>query len=139
MGFQPKVLLVEPNEIEENRARQAITQSGVACTVWVARDGVEACNRLFDKSESLPDIVLLELNLPKLDGFEVLRQIRANERTRRIPVIVLTQSGEVADVDRCFDLYANSYVQKDKDLEIFETRLRLLLYYWIAVNKNVSA
>ena len=137
MKSQPNVLLVEGDATEEMLARKVITNSGVNCHLTVARDGVEACDILFNGKPPF-DLVLLDLNLPKLDGFEVLTRIRNHDATKRLTVVMLSASGEQADVQRCFDLHADSYVRKDTDLECHETRLKLVLYYWIAVNQNAN-
>jgi len=139
MGTRPTVLLVEDDANEERLARSAITKSEIDCDVQVARDGVEACHILFDSGDPAPALILLELDIPRLNGFEVLTRIRDRENTKRLPVIIFSSSGEQPEVDRSFDLHANSYVQKHSDLESYETRLKLLLYYWIAVNHNGKA
>jgi two-component system response regulator len=138
MQFRPIIFLVEGNETEEVLTRQAITNSGMDCDVRVARDGVEACTILFESHEPPPTLILLDLNISKLSGFDVLTRIRAEEKTKRLPVIVFSATAEPSVIYKSFDLHANSFVQKDEDLECFETRLKLLLYYWIAVNKNVN-
>jgi len=139
MELRPTVLLVEGDAADELRARKAITNSEIDCDVRIARDGLEACKMLFSEDASVPTLVLLALELPKLNGFEVLIRIRSCAETGRLPVIVFSSSGKKADVGKCFDLHANSYVQKNKDAELNETRLKLLLYYWIAVNQNGHA
>ena len=139
MDIRPIVLLVEGNESEELLARSAITNSEIDCEVRVARDGIEASHSLFDSGVPAPTLILLELDLPKLNGFELLARIRDHAETKRIPVIIFSTSGDQREVDRCFDLHANSYVIKDKDLDCYLTRLKLVLYYWIAVNRNANA
>jgi two-component system response regulator len=94
---------------------------------------------LFANGRPPPFIILMELDLPKLSGFDVLARIRENEDTKRLPVVIFTDSTNQSDADRCYDLCANSYVQKDKDLDRFDTRLKLVLYYWMAVNRNGHA
>ena len=136
MKARPIILLVEPDADNESLARKVIRHSEVDCEVRIARDGVEACAALFHTKEKLPNVILLELDLPKLDGFEVLTRIREHEETKRLTVIVFTHSKTIALEDKCYDLHANSFVQKDLDLDFYETRLKLLLYYWIAVNRN---
>jgi CheY-like chemotaxis protein len=135
---RPNVLLIEGNEAEEKLAQQAIANSQIGCDVRVARDGVEACRILFESDDPAPTLVLLELDSPNIDGFDLIAKIREQEKTKRLPVIVYSASGNEADVKRCLDLHANSFVQKDDDPECYETRLKLLLYYWIAVNRNVN-
>ncbi|MDR3691777.1 MAG: response regulator [Fimbriimonas sp.] len=138
MERHPKVLLVEGNGPAEKLARDAIAKAGIKCNLVVARDGVEACDLLFDGTQS-PTLVLLALNLPKLSGFEVLTRIRSCDKTKRLTVVMLSASQEPVDIHRCFDLHANGYVHKDPDVECYETRLRLVLYYWIVVNQNANA
>jgi CheY-like chemotaxis protein len=112
--------------------------SEINCKVRVAHTGKEACEMLFDSGEPLPAFIILALDLPELDGCGVLTRIRNHNETKRIPVIVLSNSNESSIAGACFDLHANSYVHKDPDLEVYETRLKLVLYYWIAVNRNVN-
>ena len=138
METRPTVFLVECNEKAEMLARTAILKSGINCDVTVAHDGLEACDLLFD-GRKVPDILLLELDLPKLNGFEVLSRIRNFEQTKRLTVVMLSHSVDQADVHRCFDLHANSYIHKDEDVECYESRLKLVLYYWIVVNQNANA
>jgi CheY-like chemotaxis protein len=138
MKPRPRVLLVEGKENDELRALRVITDSEIDCDVRVARDGIEASGILFESEDQAPTLILLDLDLPKLNGFELLARIRGNDKTKRLTVIVFSDSGEQSEVNKCFDLHANSYVQKDKDLDYYETRLKLMLYYWIAVNRNVN-
>ena len=138
MESRPTVFLVEGNEAAEKLARTAISKAGIDCELIVAHDGVEACDLLFG-GRPAPALVLLELNLPKLNGFEVLARIRNCAATKRMTVVMLSESDEQSDVRRCFDLHASSYVHKDEDLECFESRLRLVLYYWMVVNQNANA
>lgn len=137
MQPRPKVLLVEANLVDETLTRRAIAASGFDCEVEVAHDGVEACQILIDRGDPPPSLILLELNLPKLSGFEVLTRIRSHEGTKRVPLVVFSGSAKPTDVDKSFDLCANSYVLKDKNFDLYETRLKLILYYWFAVNRNV--
>jgi two-component system, response regulator len=132
------LLLVEDNDVEELIARRAISRSEIGCQVQVAKDGVEACKILFDSDQPLPWLVLLDLNLPRMDGFEVLEKIRSFEATKRLPVVVFSTSDDEFDVRRSFELHANSYVQKAIDPQEYESRLKLLLYYWMAVNRSVE-
>jgi two-component system response regulator len=111
----------------------------------VARDGVEVLDYLFatgphagrDVSD-LPQIVLLDLKLPRLDGMEVLRRIRADERTKLLPVIVLTSSQQEEDVARSYELGANSYVRKPVDFAEFTEAVRQLGLYWLVLNLNAA-
>ena len=139
MSARTKILVVEGNATQELLTLLAIKNSGIECDVQVVRDGIEACLVLFDRTIPSPTLVLMELNLPKLNGCEVLCRIRNHFETKVMPVIIFTESNSISDIEHCLDLHANSYVVKDKDLERNETRLKLLLYYWVAVNQNVNS
>lgn len=138
------LLLVEDNPMDEQLTLRALKKSNVLNPVVVARDGVEALDFLFargihaDRPE-LPQIVLLDLNLPKLDGLEVLRQIREDERTRFLPVIMLTSSREDNDLIRSYQLGVNSYVQKPVDFHQFVEAVRHLGLYWLVLNQSAPA
>src|SRR5690606_35000863 len=118
-----EILLVEDNADDAELTLRALRKGRVSDRVQVARDGAEALAFLFGEGTiaptRLPRAVLLALKLPKVDGLEVLRRIRADARTRRMPVVVLTSSGESSDVTRCYDLGVNSYIVKPVDLESF--------------------
>ena len=90
---------------------------------------------LFDSNDPAPSLILLDLHLPKLNGFEVLQRIRGREETKWLPVVVFSNSGQDEDVRMSCDLHANSYVQKDIDIDAYESRLKLLLYYWFGVHR----
>jgi two-component system response regulator len=118
----------------------------IAPRVLVAHDGVEALRILLghdpavdDTEAPVPDIVLLDVNLPKLSGLEVLRQIRADERTRRLPVVMLTSSSEESDVIRSYDLGATSYVRKPVSSEQFAKVIRQVAVYWLSLNEGLPA
>jgi two-component system response regulator len=132
----PRILLVEDNEDDQVLAMHAIRSTGVACDVDVARDGEEAIARLQtrDPTRALPVLVLLDLNLPKLDGLEVLRRLRSDPRTRHIPVVALTSSRESQDVLRAYQLGANGYVRKPIDFDEFRECARAILAHWIRLN-----
>ena len=136
------ILLVEDNQDDEELALLAFKKGAIVNEIVVARDGVEALDYLFATGSHagrdptmLPQMVLLDLKLPKLDGLEVLRQIRANSRTRRLPVIILTSSREDEDIIRSYDLGVNSYVRKPVDFNQFVEAVRQLQLYWLVVNE----
>ncbi len=132
------ILLVEDNPDDVELTLRAFKRHQLANEIVVARDGEEALGRLFgaDGVEALrPEIVLLDLNLPKLEGLEVLRRIRADPRTRRIPVVVLTSSNEQRDILTSYDLGANSFVRKPVDFSEFVEATRQLGIYWLALNE----
>jgi len=137
------ILLVEDNQDDEELAMLALKKGNIANDVVVARDGVEALDYLFatgafsgrDLTE-VPQLVLLDLKLPKIDGLEVLRRIRADPRTRRQPVVILTSSKEEEDLIRGYDEGANSYVRKPVDFNQFIEAVHQLQLYWLVLNES---
>lgn len=136
------ILLVEDNPDDVELTRLAFEQSKIVNEIVVARDGQEALEYLFAAGHHtgrdaalLPEVVLLDLKLPKIDGLDVLRRMRADERTRRLPVVVLTSSKEEQDVLRSYDLGANSFVQKPVDFAEFIEAARYLGLYWLVLNE----
>jgi two-component system response regulator len=129
------ILLVEDNPDDEALTLRALRRHNIANDVRVARDGQEALDCLLAPGAPLPQVVLLDLKLPKIDGLEVLRRIRADERARRVPVVVLTSSREEQDVVASYDLGANSYVRKPVDFERFVEAARQLGLYWLVLNE----
>jgi CheY-like chemotaxis protein len=137
------ILLVEDNRDDEALTLRALRRANVANAVVVARDGVEALDYLFGTGtyagrdlRDLPQVVLLDLKLPKLDGIEVLRRIRTSDRTRLLPVVVLTSSNEERDRLATYALGANSYVRKPVDFAQFADAVRQLGLYWIVLNES---
>lgn len=135
------ILLVEDNPDDVELTRLAFEEANVANRVVVAHDGAEALDYLFARGKhagrdptQLPSIVLLDLNLPKLDGREVLQAIRAEPATRDLPVIVLTTSAEPFDVEASYALGVNSYIQKPVDFEQFVWAVRQVGLYWLVLN-----
>jgi two-component system, response regulator len=144
------VLLVEDNADDELLTLRAFRKSKIGNEVVVARDGAEALRYLFgDESGSdggadaapgpLPTLVLLDLNLPKVDGIEVLRRIRSHERTRFLPVVVLTTSNEEKDLLAAYGYGCNSYVRKPVDFDGFVEATRQLGLYWLLLNERPPA
>lgn len=136
---QKTVLLVEDDPNDELLTCRALRAGNILNQVVVAHDGVEAVEYLFGtpghELPPLPELVLLDLKLPRLHGLEVLRRIRSEERTRRLPVVILTSSGEERDVVESYDLGANSYVQKPVDFQHFLEATTQLGLYWLVVNR----
>lgn len=138
------ILLVEDDPDDELLTLRALKQNRILNQVMVVRDGVEALDYLFGRGEyaershcPLPQVVLLDLRLPKLDGLEVLRQLRADERTCLLPVVVLTSSDEERDIVDSYKLGANSYVRKPVDFAQFSEAVRQLGLYWLVLNEGL--
>jgi len=137
------ILLVEDNPDDEALTLRALRKNNVGNRVVVAHDGVEALDFLFCTGTyagrnpmEMPQVILLDLKLPKLDGHEVLRRIRADERTHRLPVVVLTSSKEEQDVAQSYGDGANSYVRKPVDFNQFVEAVRQLGLYWLVLNET---
>jgi two-component system response regulator len=136
------ILLVEDNPDDEALTLRALRRANVANEVVVARDGAEALDHLFGTgahagrdASALPQVVLLDLKLPKVDGLEVLRRIRGDARTRLLPVVILTSSNEERDRIQGYSLGANSYVRKPVDFVQFADAVRQLGLYWLVLNQ----
>ena len=131
-----EILLVEDNPDDAELTRIAFAEAGVDYRLHVVGDGVQALAYLRGCATSeLPSLVLLDLNLPKLNGREVLEAIRADPATRSLPVVVLTTSAEPFDVDKVYELGANSYIQKPVEFERFVEVVRQIGLYWLALNQ----
>ena len=134
------ILLIEDNPKDEALTLRALRKSNIVNDIVIARDGVEALTYLFspglDGSPNvLPQLILLDLKLPKVDGLQVLEKIRENDRTRRLPVVVFTSSNEEADMIKSYNLGANSYVRKPVEFENFLDATRQLGLYWLVLNQ----
>lgn len=136
-----KILLIEDNPDDNALTLRALMKNNITNEVIVARDGVEALDYLFGEGahegrdlSDQPQVILLDLKLPKIDGLEVLKRIRADDRTRRLAVVVLTTSIEDRDIIRSYDLGANSYIRKPVDFDHFMEAVRQLGLYWLALN-----
>ena len=141
--MEPKViLLVEDNPDDEALTLRALKGNHISNSIVVAHDGVEALAYLFGTgpyegrdTTDQPSVVLLDLKLPKLDGFDVLKRMRADERTRLLPVVILTSSNEQKDLINGYGLGANSYVRKPVDFVQFTDAVRQLGLYWLVLNE----
>ena len=132
---ETEILLVEDNNEDLELTLRALKQHRLANRIHVARDGAEALEFLRKPGSQLPKVVLLDLKLPKVSGLEVLRAIRADERTRALPVVVLTSSREEPDVRRCYDLGVNSYIVKPVDFDAFVKAVAEVGLYWLLLNQ----
>ncbi|MGE4053267.1 MAG: response regulator [Vicinamibacterales bacterium] len=129
------IALVEDNPDDEMLTIRALKKQKVANEIVVLRDGVEALDFLLSPESPLPDLVLLDLKLPRLDGLQVLRRLREEERTRLLPIVVLTSSDEERDVIEGYRLGANSYVRKPVDFSQFADAVSHLGLYWLVLNQ----
>lgn len=131
------ILLVEDNPDDEKLTLRALTKNNIQNEVVVAHDGPEALELLFgnETSRLIPAIVLLDLKLPKIDGIEVLRRIRADPRTKLTPVVILTSSREEQDLIAGYELGANSYIRKPVNFIQFSEAVRHLGLYWLVLNE----
>jgi two-component system, response regulator len=129
------IVLVEDNPDDQTLTLRALKKQNIANDIVVLNDGVEALDFLLDSSRPVPHLVLLDLKLPRLDGLEVLRRLRAERRTALLPVVVLTSSDEERDVVEGYRLGANSYIRKPVDFNQFSEAVRNLGLYWLVLNQ----
>jgi len=136
------ILLVEDNADDEKLTVRALSKNRIGDKVVVVRDGAEALDFLFctntyaDRDPlDMPHLILLDLKLPKIDGLEVLRRLRADKRTRILPIIILTSSNEEQDLIKAYEGGANSYIRKPIDFAQFEEYVRQLGQYWLVLNE----
>ena len=139
------ILLVEDNPDDELLTLMAFKDNNITNEIVVAHDGAEALEYLFGnlnnsqpEMDNLPQVILLDLNLPKVNGLEVLQQIRSHPRTRLLPVVILTSSKEEIDIIKSYRLGANSYVRKPVDFEQFSEAIKQLGLYWLSLNETSS-
>lgn len=137
-----EILLVEDNPDDLEMTLHALTKGKVANRIQVARDGAEALDFIFCEGpfaerhiEDTPRVIMLDLKLPKVDGMEVLRRIKADPRTRRIPVVILTSSNEEVDVESSYALGVNSFIVKPVSFERFVHAVQELGMYWMLLNR----
>jgi CheY-like chemotaxis protein len=140
---QVEILLVEDNPDDVELTLHALRKENLANSIHVARDGEEALEFLFCNGthagrtfEPMPKLILLDLKLPKVDGMEVLKRLKADARTRTIPVVILTSSKEERDLVMGYNLGANSYIQKPVDFEQFRQTVKSVGLYWLVINQS---
>jgi len=140
--MEKMILLVEDNPNDEELTLRALKKANIANQVAIARDGQEALDFLFSTGKyagreppTMPAVVLLDLKLPKLDGIDVLQRIRADPRTKLIPVVILTSSSEDEDMVRSYQSGANSYVRKPIEFSAFANAVTQLGMYWVLINQ----
>ncbi|MBE9576409.1 response regulator [Flavobacterium proteolyticum] len=132
-----QILLVEDNEGDIVLTSEAFEECGCKTNIQVARNGKEAINILFDQSDDaqLPDLILLDINLPLLNGHEVLKKIKENEKTQYIPVVILTTSSAISDINLTYENFANSFITKPADINDFFETINSLSNYWFNICK----
>lgn len=136
------ILLVEDNPDDVELTMLAFKKNNFANEIKVVEDGQEALDFLFSdhpdgiEENGFPELILLDLKLPKINGHEVLKEIKSSDKTKRIPVVILTSSQEQEDIIKGYDLGANSYVRKPVDYQDFVKVVNNMGIYWLAINKN---
>jgi len=140
MATDKAILLVEDNPDEETLTLRALRRHEVNASVVIAHDGVEALEYFYstqgDGGQFLPRFVILDLKLPRVDGFDVIARLRADQRTRLLPVVVFSSSSEIRDVNRCYQLGVNGYVVKPVAAEKYQEAVSHLAHYWFNLNQN---
>ncbi len=142
MNYEIEILLVEDNMSDAELTIRALKKNNLANKLVHLKDGAEALDFIFAqgqfserKVENGPKVILLDLKMPKINGIEVLKKIKADERTKKIPVVVLTSSKEDPDIQECYRLGVNSYVVKPVDFEAFIKAVSELGFYWMLLNQ----
>ena len=138
-----KILLIEDNANDVELTKRALKKSNIGNELIVANDGVEALNYFLGEdgnggcaSDELPVVVLLDLNLPRVNGLDVLRQMRANKKTKVVPVVVLTSSNEQKDIINSYGFGANSFIRKPVKFSEFAEAIRVLGLFWLVINQS---
>jgi two-component system, response regulator len=146
MANQKSILLVEDNPDDVELTIRALKKNNIRNEIIVVNDGLEALDFLFGAGKyegrdpgDMPTLILLDLKLPKIEGLEVLRRVRADERTRLLPVVILTSSNEEQDLVRGYTLGTNSYVRKPVDFDQFAKAVGFLGFYWLLINESPPA
>jgi len=143
MSWNKKILLIEDNPDDIELTLRAFKKNNIMNEIVVKSDGVQALDYFFGKNgiaqkkgDELPILILLDLKLPRIDGIEVLKKIRKDERTKLIPVVILTSSKEPSDLLGCYRLGCNSYIRKPVDFTLFTDMVRQLGFYWLILNES---
>jgi len=142
--MKPRILLVEDNDDDVELTRRAFRKINLDNELVVARDGQEALDYVYctgthaSREPTMPEVILLDLKLPKIDGLDVLRRLRQDPRSKLVPVVVLTSSTQDRDIVESYELGANSYVQKPVDFGEFLEATRQLGMYWLVLNRRVD-
>ncbi|MBF0573127.1 MAG: response regulator [Desulfamplus sp.] len=134
-----KILLIEDNSSDIELTKRAFKKNNISNEIVVMEDGQDALDYLLSPSKSpehLPELILLDLKLPRIDGLEVLKRIRSDNRTKQLPIVVLTSSKEEQDIVAAYDNGANSYIRKPVDFKQFTESIRILSTYWLILNER---
>jgi len=145
-NMEAKILLVEDSQNDIDLTLHSLRRENLANRVQVLRDGEEALDYIFCQGrfaqrnpDPVPRLILLDLKLPKIDGLEVLRQLKSDQRTKTIPVVIITSSREEQDILRGYDYGANSYIQKPVDFDQFRSTVKTMGLYWLVVNQSLAS
>lgn len=143
MGLEMEILFIEDNASDAELTIRALKRNNIANRIIHLKDGAEALEYIFSEDNlsssevnPLPKVILLDLKMPKISGIEVLKKIKSDERTKSIPVVVLTSSKEHPDIKKCYDLGVNSYVVKPVDFDSFSKAISNLGIYWMLINEQ---
>ena len=143
INYKVEILLVEDNQTDAELTIRALKKRNLANSLEWVKDGAEALDFIFATGKyaerninSTPKVILLDLRLPKVDGLEVLQKIKSDERTKTIPVVILTSSNEDRDITECNKLGVNSYINKPVDFDHFSETVAKLGFYWLLMNKS---
>jgi two-component system, response regulator len=128
------ILLVEDSADDQELISRALKRANVQNPIVIANDGQEALYLLHGTGKPLPALVLLDLKLPRINGFEVLAKLRADPRTRNLPVVVLSSSSEMEDINQSYDIGANSYIRKPVSIKQFNEAIAQVVTYWLSLN-----
>jgi two-component system response regulator len=129
------ILLVEDNPTDAELTMWELSQNNMSKNLLHLADGEQALEYIFQKESSFPKLILLDIKMPKVDGIEVLKQIKSNEYTKGIPVVIMTSSREDPDIKKCYSLGANSYIVKPVNFEAFSATIKSLGLYWLVLNQ----
>lgn len=134
-----EILLIEDNQSDAEMTIRALRKGNIANKILHLEDGFEALEFLFGTSNiPIPKVILLDLKMPKINGIEVLQKVKSDERTKNIPVVVLTSSKEDPDIKTCYDLGVNAYVVKPVEVEAFNQAVHNLGLFWILINQTAN-
>lgn len=133
-----RILVVEDNEDDERLTLRAIQQAALKVNVRIARTGEQACAELFDGADA-PALVLLDLDLPDMSGLDILKRMRGHMATKFVPVVVFSSTSDESKICRCFQLSANSFIQKPINPDLYDSALKVMLYYWLAVHHPLAS